>query len=354
MRPGIQSIGCPGCGETRPNPRASTVGAYRAAFSAGVRTLWVLEFSIASISAWRPAGGNVSARGVGSSGMDIGTFGIWSSLLRNAPEKDAIDAAKQIEALGFTAAWLPSGEVGQLERVRALIEGTASLRIATGILNVYRETDPERTAEVFSEIDRAHPERFLLGLGVGHPQALEPGQYGPPLGTMRLYLDGLDAAVHPVPVGRRVLAALRPGMLRLARDRSLGAHPYLTTPEHTVRAREILGPDALLAPEQGVVLDTDATRARTTARTNLERYLQLTNYLNSFRWLGFEDPDFAGGGSDRLIDALVGWGDVETVAERLREHLDAGASHVTIQVLTDTPGEFPVAQWKALAEALID
>lgn len=286
--------------------------------------------------------------------MDIGTFGIWSSSLRNAPERDAVDAARQIEALGFSTAWLPSGEPGQLDRVRALVGGTTRLRVATGILNVYRETDPERTAEVFHEIDRAQPDRFLLGIGVGHPQSLEPGQYGPPLETMRRYLDGLDHATHPVPVQRRALAALRPGMLRLARDRSLGAHPYLTTPEHTARARQILGPQALLAPEQGVVLEKDPERARTTARTNLERYLKLTNYLNSFRWLGFEDSDFAGGGSDRLIDALVGWGDLETVAERVRAHLDAGATHVTVQVLTDTPQAFPVAQWKALAEALLD
>ncbi|MBO0701452.1 MAG: LLM class F420-dependent oxidoreductase [Candidatus Dormibacteraeota bacterium] len=286
--------------------------------------------------------------------MDIGTFGIWSGLLRNAPERDAVEAARQIEAAGFTTAWLPSGEPGQLERVRALIEGTGTLRVATGILNVYRETDPERTAGAFHEIEQAHPERFLLGLGVGHPQALEPGQYGPPIETMSRYLDGLDHAAHPVPINRRVLAALRPRMLRLSRDRSLGAHPYLTTPEHTARAREILGPEALLAPEQGVVLETDPTRARQTARANLARYLQLTNYLNSFRWLGFGDRDFEEGGSDRLMDALVAWGDVETVAERLRAHVDAGASHVTIQVLTDTPGEFPVAEWRSLAQALID
>jgi len=286
--------------------------------------------------------------------MDIGTFGIWSGLLRNAAEADAVAAARQIEAIGFTTAWLPSGEVGQLERVRALIEGTTTLRVATGILNVYRETDPARTAEVFHEIDSAHPERFLLGLGVGHPQAMAPGQYGPPLETMRRYLDGLDRAAHPVPPHRRALAALRPGMLRLSRDRSLGAHPYLTTPEHTARARQILGPQALLAPEQGVVLEKDPGRARTTARTNLERYLQLSNYLNSFRWLGFEDADFAGGGSDRLIDALVAWGDAGAVAERVQAHLDAGASHVTIQVLTDTPQEFPAAEWRTLAEALLD
>jgi probable F420-dependent oxidoreductase len=286
--------------------------------------------------------------------MDIGTFGIWSGLLRSAPEADAVRAARQIEALGFTIAWLPSGESGQLERVRALVGGTTTLRVATGILNVYRETDPDRTAEVFDEIDRAHPGRFLLGLGVGHPQALAPGQYGPPLETMRRYLDGLDQAAHPVPLTRRALAALRPGMLRLSRDRSMGAHPYLTTPAHTARAREILGPQALLAPEQGVVLETDPVRARTIARANLERYLRLTNYLASFKWLGFEEGDFAGGGSDRLIDALVAWGDVDTVAEGVRRHLDAGASHVTIQVLTDAAQVFPVTEWGVLAKALLD
>ena len=284
--------------------------------------------------------------------MELGTFGIWSGLLRSAPEQDAVDAAKEIEGLGFTAAWLSSGEVGQLERVRALVAGTSTLRVATGILNVYRESDPEHTADVFHQIDTAYPDRFLLGIGVGHPQALEPGQYGPPLEIMRRYLDGLDRAAHPVPGERRALAALRPGMLRLSRDRSLGAHPYLTTPEHTARAREILGPHALLAPEQGVVLETDAARARATARANLEHYLELTNYLNSFKWFGFEDEDFENGGSDRLIDALVAWGDIEKIAGRLRAHLDAGATHVTIQVLTDTPRVFPVAQWKALAGAL--
>jgi probable F420-dependent oxidoreductase len=286
--------------------------------------------------------------------MEIGTFGIWSSLLRNAPEADAVEAVRQIEALGFGAAWLPSGARGQLERVRALIDGTTGLRVATGILNVYREGGPDHTAEVFYEIDRAHPERFLLGLGVGHPTALAPGQYGPPLQIMQSYLDGLDGAVHAVPVDRRMLAALRPRMLRLARDRSVGAHPYLTTPEHTARAREILGPQALLAPEQGVVLEADPERARATARMNLARYLKLTNYLSGFSWLGFEDGDFADGGSDRLIDALVAWGDVGTVAERVQAHLDAGASHVTVQVLTDSPQAFPVAAWRELGEALLD
>lgn len=285
--------------------------------------------------------------------MDIGSFGIWSSLLRNAPEQAAVAGARQVEALGFNTVWLPSGEPGQLERVRALVEGTATLRVATGILNVYRETDPERTAEMFWGLDREHPQRFLLGLGVGHREALPEGTYGPPLKTMAAYLDGLDRAAHPVPLDRRVLAALRARMLRLSRDRSAGAHPYLTTPEHTRRAREILGPQALLAPEQGVVLETDPERARKIARAHLQRYLKMSNYATNFREMGFGDADLAGGGSDRFVDEIIGWGDAAAVAQRILAHHDAGATHVTIQVLTDTPQEFPVPQWKQLAKSLL-
>lgn len=285
--------------------------------------------------------------------MDIGSFGIWSGLLRGAPDGQAVEGARHIEALGFTTAWLPSGGPGQLERVRALIEGTTTVRVATGILNVYRETEPEVTAQRFWEIDQAHPERFLLGLGVGHREALAEGQYGPPLKTMAAYLDGLDRAAHPVPPDRRMLAALRAGMLRLSRDRTVGAHPYLTTPEHTRRAREILGPRALLAPEQGVVLEADPDRARTIAREHLGRYLQMSNYAANFREMGFDEQDLADGGSDRFVDAIVAWGDLDAVTRHILAHHDAGATHVCIQVLTDAPQEFPVAQWQTLARALL-
>lgn len=287
--------------------------------------------------------------------MEIGSFGIWSGLLRNGPVDDAVEAVRRIEALGFGAAWLPSGRPGQLERVKALTEGTTTLRLATGILNVYTEADPERTAETFWEIDQAHPGRLLLGIGIGHRESVGETTYGPPLKTMSAYLDGLDDANHPVPVDRRALAALRSGMLRLARDRSAGAHPYLTTPEHTRRAREILGPEALLAPEQGVVLEADAARARATARTHLTRYLKMTNYVANFREMGFTDADFENGGSDRFVDAIVAWGDVESVAQRILAHRDVGATHVTVQVLTETMDRaFPISDWEALSKALFD
>ncbi|MFZ0216069.1 MAG: LLM class F420-dependent oxidoreductase [Candidatus Dormiibacterota bacterium] len=285
--------------------------------------------------------------------MDLGEIGIWSGRLRGAAPAAAVDAAKRIEALGFGTAWLSSGAPGQLEQVRALVGGTSTLTVATGILNVYTEADPAKTAATFHEIDVANPGRVLLGIGIGHAQSLPAGAYGPPLPTIGRYLDQLDAAPNPVPVERRALAALRPRMLRLSKERSLGAHPYLTSPAHTREAREILGADSLLAPEQGVVLETDPTRARAVARLHLGRYLTLTNYVNSFRHLGFGDADFEHDGSDRLVDEIIAWGDLEAIAARVRAHLAAGATHVALQVLTETPDEFPVAAWERLAGELL-
>ena len=285
--------------------------------------------------------------------MELGTIGIWSSALRAAPPDQATEAVRRIEAFGFGTAWLPSGPPGQLERVRELVEATSTLTVATGILNVYTESDPRVTAAKFHDIDVAHPERVLLGIGVGHPQNLPPGAYGPPLATIGRYLDALDRAPAPVPVDRRALAALRPKMLRLSQERSLGAHPYLTSPAHTRRARTLLGEGPLLAPEQGVVLEADPVSARGVARLHLQRYLRLTNYVNNFRELGFVDADFEQGGSDHLVDEIVAWGSVGGVAERVRKHLDAGASHVAIQVLTERPHELPVDEWSRLAAELL-
>jgi probable F420-dependent oxidoreductase len=171
---------------------------------------------------------------------------------------------------------------------------------------------------------------------------------------MRAYLDSLDAAAPVVLPEARVLAALGPKMLELARDRSLGTHPYLTTAEHTRVAREAVGPEKLVAPELGVVLSTDASRARAIARDFLERYLALPNYANNLRRLGFGDPDFAGGGSDRLVDALIAWGSDEEIARRVQEHRDAGADQVLVQVLTggEDPTALPRDEWRALAPAL--
>jgi probable F420-dependent oxidoreductase len=183
---------------------------------------------------------------------------------------------------------------------------------------------------------------------------MEPGRYHRPLAAMAAYLDALDTAKPPVPAGARVLAALGPKMLTLARERAAGAHPYLTTPEHTQRARTILGADRVLAPEQRVILETDRATAREIGRQHLAPYLQLPNYTNNLRRLGFTDDDLAGAGSDRLVDTLVTWGDEDTIARRVREHHDAGANHVCIQALTGDQDTFPREAWRRLAPALIE
>jgi probable F420-dependent oxidoreductase len=196
-----------------------------------------------------------------------------------------------------------------------------------------------------------------MGIGVGHAPSIDrviaPGTYQQPLERTRAFLDALDAAEIPVAPQDRALAALGPKMLELAATRTAGAHPYLVTPQHSRIAREALGPDALVATEQGVVLETDPQTARTIARTNVQPYFSLPNYTRNWLRLGFTDDDIANGGSDRLIDALVAWGDEATIARRVQEHRDAGASHVCIQVLTDAPRTLPLDQWRALAPALI-
>jgi probable F420-dependent oxidoreductase len=236
-----------------------------------------------------------------------------------------------------------------------VLRGTRTLIVASGILNVWQH-DPELVAAERAQLADASDGRFLLGLGISHAPIVdrdEPGRYRRPLATMRAYLESLDAAAPPVPPESRVLAALGPKMLELARERSAGAHPYLVTPEHTHRAREALGPERLLAPEQAVVLETDPDRARTLARGHLAIYLQLPNYTNNLRRLGFGDPDFAGGGSDRLVDALVAWGDEDAIVARVREHRDAGADHVCIQAVAGGGDGLPRDEWRRLAPALV-
>jgi probable F420-dependent oxidoreductase len=213
----------------------------------------------------------------------------------------------------------------------------------------------EETAQQHARLTAAHGDRFLVGIGVSH-QALidrkEAGRYAKPLSAMRTYLDDLDHADQPLPRERRVLAALGPKMLDLARERSAGAHPYNVTPEHTAIARDALGPDALVATELAVVLTTDESVARAAGRQHLSIYLDLPNYTNNLRRLGFADNDFADGGSDRLIDALVAWGDEASIASRVQEHRDAGANHVCIQVVNEGAAS-PQQQWRALAPALV-
>src|SRR3954471_2521547 len=281
--------------------------------------------------------------------MRLAGVGIWSPQLRYHEDEGEIrDAAAELEELGYAALWIPGGAGGPVfDAAGVLLRATREVAVATGILNVWRH-DPEQAAAERAQLDDAYEGRFLLGLGISHARLIE--QYEKPLTTMRGYLDSLDVAAPPVPKEERVLAALGPRMLELARDRSAGAHPYLVTTEHTRRAREILGAAPLLAPELGVVLESDEQRARQVARGHLERYMQLPNYVNNWRRLGFGDEDLASGGSDRLVDALIAWGDVEAIAERIEEHFDAGADHVCIQVLrSPDAGDLPRDEWREIS-----
>lgn len=280
--------------------------------------------------------------------------GIWAHQLRYGDAGAIREMAAELEELGYSALWIPDVGGDLFTSVELLMDATRLVTVATGILNLWMHPAAE-TAEQHARLTAAHGDRFLVGIGVSH-QALidrkEPGTYTKPLSAMREYLDGLDAAVTPLPRERRVLAALGPKMLELARARSAGAHPYNVTPAHTAIAREALGPDALVATEQAVALTNDATVARAAGRQHAAIYLGLPNYTNNLRRLGFDDADFADGGSDRLIDALVVWGDETTIAARVQEHRDAGADHVCIQVVNTNEGA-PRAQWRALAPALV-
>jgi probable F420-dependent oxidoreductase len=288
--------------------------------------------------------------------MELSGIGIWSSELRWGDENEKGDAAAELESLGYTALWIPDVGGDVFGALRDLLDVTTTIVAATGILNLWMHSAAE-VGQGFVALDADHPARTLLGIGVSHSLLIDqshPGAYAKPLSVTRNYLDELDAASPTVPVDRRVLAALGPKMLELARDRAAGAHPYLVTPEHTQTAREVLGDGPMLLPEQHVVFETDATRARALAREGLTVYLQLPNYVNNWRRLGFTEDDFADGGSDRLVDHVVVWGDEATIAARVQAHFDAGADHVCVQAYTGTERTgFPRAEWRALAPALV-
>jgi probable F420-dependent oxidoreductase len=286
----------------------------------------------------------------------IAGTGIWSSTLRYGDEAEAADAAAELEALGYTAMWIPDIGGDVFSAVDRLLRVTSTVTVATGILNLWMHTAAE-TAERHAELSVEHDHRFLVGIGVSHAPLIDSvkaaGTYERPLTKVREFLDGLDAAPIPLPIGDRVLAALGPKMLELAGTRAAGTHPYLVTPEHTAAARAALGAGPIVASEQGAVLVSDPVNARAVARSHLAGYLGLPNYTNNWKRLGFTDDDLAGGGSDRLVDALVVWGDEEAVAARVRDHRDAGADHVCIQVLTADPRAFPREEWRRLAPALV-
>ena len=287
--------------------------------------------------------------------MDLGRIGIWSGQLRRADPSAISEAAAGLDALGFGAIWIPGGFGGDVFGDAArLLEATTRATVATGILNVWMHT-PEEAAAGHAALTGDHPGRFLLGLGVSHePAVTNSGQvYARPLAKMREYLDALDVAGPPVPAAERMLAALGPRMLELARDRSAGAHPYLVTSDHTAAARAVLGDGPRLATEVMVVLDDDAQRARAVARQHLSRYMVLPNYTNNFLRYGFDDNDLLDGGSDRLVDGLIAWGDLDAIAARVGEHHDAGADHVCIQVLQADPAALPMDAWRRLADAVL-
>lgn len=282
--------------------------------------------------------------------------GIWSHQLRYGDPGQIAAAAGELEALGYSALWIPDVGGDLFGPLANLLGATTTASVATGILNVWMHT-PEEAAAQHARLTAEHGPRFVCGIGISHRPLIDhvnaPGTYQRPVEKMAEYLDGLDTAPTPLAMSDRVIAALGPKMLELARTRSAGTHPYLVTPELTAKARAGVGRSRLVACEQGVVLETDPTRAREVARGHLRAYLGLPNYSNNWKRQGFTDDDLADGGSYRLVDALVVWGDEATIAARVQEHRDAGADHVCVQVLTAEPGTLPLAEWRALAPALV-
>ncbi|HEV3045971.1 MAG TPA: TIGR03620 family F420-dependent LLM class oxidoreductase [Solirubrobacteraceae bacterium] len=289
---------------------------------------------------------------------ELGSFGVWLGALGLEPAARERDLACRLEALGYGALWFGEALANReaLSHAAILLGATERIAVASGIANIWVR-DATAAANGAYALNEAFDGRFVLGLGVSHRPIVDPRghDYGRPLAAMRAYLDGLDAHRYggPAPARepRRVLAALRPRMLELARDRAAGAHPYFVPPEYTERARALLGAEPFLAPEQVVVLDSDPSSARSLGRRHMQIYLQLPNYLDNLRQLGFDEEDFVGGGSDRLVDAIVAWGTVETVVARVREHLQAGADHVAVQAHADTPAA-ALAALEELAPAL--
>jgi probable F420-dependent oxidoreductase len=272
----------------------------------------------------------------------VGRFGVWRGAWQTTP-----DFAAGLERLGFGTLWLGGSPDGDLAGADDILDATSTLTVGTSIVNIWKD-DAALVAQSFARIEERRPGRFVLGVGAGHPEATE--QYASPYQTLATYVDQLLA--HGVPADRVVLAALGPKVLRLAGERVGGAIPYLVPPEHTRQAREILGAAPLLAPEHKVVLDTDQARARKLGRRRVQNpYLGLVNYTSNLRRLGFTDDDLADGGSDRLIDALVAHGSPDQVATQLSEHLDAGADHVAIQLLTEADAD-PMPGYQALAQGL--
>jgi probable F420-dependent oxidoreductase len=293
-----------------------------------------------------------SLRGrIGRVGVWLGSIGLQSSARETA-------AVAQIEDLGYGAVWLAEGFATReaLSHAALLLAASERITVATGIASIWAR-DAAAASNGGHTLSEAYDERFALGLGVSHASIVtrRGHDYARPLTAIREYLEAMERHTYEGPLAARptpvILAALGPKMLELARERTVGAHPYFVSPAHTATARDVLGADRLLAPEQAIVLETEPTRARAAAREHMSMYLRMPNYLRHLRKLGFDDVDFDSGGSDRLVDAIVAWGDEPTIAARIREHLDAGADHVAIQAL-DADGSGALAQIVRLAPHL--
>ncbi|WP_081292930.1 LLM class F420-dependent oxidoreductase [Mycobacterium colombiense] len=291
---------------------------------------------------------------------DLGPLGIWSYHLDVQPMALAQAAVAELDELGFGALWVPEAVAREpFANAALLLRDTARITVATGVASLHARTALTMNAG-WRTLSEAFPGRFLLGLGVSHQAVVDvahQGRYGTkPYSTMVDYLDTMDASTFmgaaPTVAPRRTLAALGPRMLRLAAERGVGAHTYFVPVEHTAGARETLGGDALLAPAQTVVFETDPRVARDIARQFMKRYLALPNYTNNLRRLGWGDDDLAGEGSDRLVDAIVAWGSLEQIAARVQAHLDAGADHVCVQVQNSNVQRLPAAEWRELASII--
>jgi probable F420-dependent oxidoreductase len=296
---------------------------------------------------------------------DIGRIGVFSVPLEVLPRSEALEFVGELESLGYGAVWTGEG-LGTREmftNAGVVLAGTTTIAFCAGIASIWAR-DPVTTVTATRTLMESYPGRFLLGLGISHMEQTNPRGhvYAKPLATMRAYLDDMDAApfvspmpsehaaVEPVP---RILAALRPPMVKLSAERADGAHPYMTTPEATARAREILGPDKLLLPEQAFVLTDDAPEARRIGRAYMAWYLGVENFRRSLLWQGFSEDDLDAGGSDRLIDAILAWGDEETVRARVAEHFAAGATHVSVQAVAAGALELGLDAYRRVAPALL-
>jgi len=286
-------------------------------------------------------------------------IGIWTGAFEQQPAGKLREAVAELEQLGYGALWYSEGFGREsLTQAGLLLSASSHIVVATGIANIYGR-DPVTMAHAQKTLSEAYPERFVLGLGVSHlplVEQLRGHTYESPVPKMSSYLDGMDKAPFKSVTPQstyRVLAALGPKMLQLAAQRSDGAHTYNVTPEHTAIARKALGPDRWLCVEQAVVLSSNSAKARQIAREFLRFYLRLPNYTNNFLRLGFTEDDCQAEGSDRLIDAIIAWGDLHTIRERIAAHHAAGADHVCIQALTADSKALPLREWRELAGALI-